>query len=130
MVGLRGLQDRVGGRRKARARHGRISMPSPTKPACRGLVSDPPPETGADATQPWGRDGSESDEVMDIDEVGVGQGETFEVSRTWTSMTSFFMMPPCTLLIRVLVCVINRATFEARNPNRGGHVGHPGLVPS
>ena len=81
MVGcLRGLQDRVGGgRRKDRAGHGRVQHAFADEARVQGLVSRSATGDEADlALSLGGVTGHEVGRVMDIDEVGVGQGETFQ----------------------------------------------------
>ena len=78
--GLRGLQDRVGGGRgEDRAGHGRIQHAFADEARVQGLVSGSTTGDEADLTLSLGDvTGHEVGRVMDIDEVGVGQGETFE----------------------------------------------------
>ena len=78
--GLRGLQDRVGGgRREDRAGNGRVQHAFTDEARVQGLVSGS--ATGDEANLALGLGGSTGHEirrVVDIDEVGVGQCETFE----------------------------------------------------
>ena len=81
MVGcLRGLQDRVGGRRgEHRAGNGRIQHAFADEAGVEGFVSGS--AAGDEAYLALGLGGAAGDEVgrvMDIDDVGVGQGETFQ----------------------------------------------------
>ena len=78
--GLRGLQDRVGGGRgKDRAGHGRIQHAFANEARVQGLMSGSAAGDEAYLALSLGDvTGHEVGRVMDIDEVGVGQGETFE----------------------------------------------------
>ena len=78
--GLRGLQDRVwSGRREDRAGHGRIQHAFADEARVQGLVSGSATGDEADLALSLGDvTGHEIRRVVDIDEVGVGQGETFE----------------------------------------------------
>ena len=81
MVGcLRGLQDRVGGGRgEHRAGNGRIQHAFADEAGVEGFVSGA--AAGDEAYLALGLGGAAGDEVgrvMDIDDVGVGQGETFQ----------------------------------------------------
>ena len=78
--GLRGLQDRVGGGRgEDRAGHGRIQHAFADESRVQRLVSGSAAGDEADlALSLGGVTGHEVGRIMDIDEVGVGQGKTFE----------------------------------------------------
>ena len=78
--GLRGLQDRVGGGRgKDRAGNGRIQHAFADEARVQGLVSGSATGDEADlALSLGGVTGHEVGRVVDIDKVGVGQGEPFE----------------------------------------------------
>ena len=77
---LRGLQDRVGGGRgEHRAGNGRIQHAFSDEAGVEGFVSGS--AAGDEAYLALGLGGAAGDEVgrvMDIDDVGVGQGETFQ----------------------------------------------------